>query len=156
MNENVEARIRPLVSRRLPFFERDTPLSIVPREWVQHVEHKIARWRNFEVKGDCWFWMGARDYAGEPTRNLHKRDKGIHSTERLKLFVMRIFFNIDRIKNPSATQLCGNKSCLNPRHLKICSREYHFRPHAEADFKACITASTEEITTHKLTGEVLW
>lgn len=152
MKHNIHPALQPYVYARSPLFNRDAPLSSVPREWLEHIEPYMVRWRNFAVKGDCWFWTGAMDNGGEPVRSTLKvvdrevADVTKHSNkkeakERVKLFVMRIFFNIDRVAKPSVVHVCGNKSCLNPHHLLLCQHEYYFRGHAERDYRDCTGAS---------------
>lgn len=103
------------IQKTRPLFDERTPLSQVPREWLEKIEPKIKR------VGRCWLWTGAVDQDGEPKGKtlLDKRVGNQYGSIRLKRLVASWFWDFTRIPDIEVVRSCPNVACLNPNHLIV-------------------------------------
>jgi hypothetical protein len=102
-------KIRPLV-------DNFTPISEVPRAWLQTIEPKIKRMPASSPAGGCWVWQGAVDREGHPvmsTIDLEKR-RGLRRVAR---WVASFFYDFPPYIE--VTHHCENVTCIRPSHLEL-------------------------------------
>ena len=70
--------------------------------------------------GNCWIWTGYTDTQGYGNFNIARKAARCHS----------ISWIITRGAVPDGMMLdhrCGNRKCVNPDHLRVCSRQENQR-----------------------------
>ncbi len=111
--------VRPY-NDHLPLIQFYTPLSRVPRAWLQLIEPKITR-GSLPIP-TCWLWADALgpldcDNNGEPRLR-------VDGTQVLaKYVVARMFWPHIKCGIKDAVHYvyhhCGTKNCLNPNHFLV-------------------------------------
>jgi hypothetical protein len=68
-------------------------------------------WSKVEISGDCWFWRGARNWAGYGVFKFGKTNTPAH----------RVAYRLIKGQIPKGKtldHLCRNRGCVNPDHLE--------------------------------------
>jgi hypothetical protein len=100
------------VKAKRPLISEDTPLGMIPREWLEHVEPYISR-RGFE---GCWITYKPTSRQGVPTMEYYV--DGVRKQTTVAKFVMRIFWEFP--DGYFIKRTCQYEQCVNPNHLYIC------------------------------------
>lgn len=104
--------------KRRTLVDNFTPISEVPRDWLQIIEPKIKRLPAENPKGGCWVWQGAVDGGGHPVMMTTHLD-GSRGQRRVARWVASFFYEFP--KWVEVTHHCRNITCLRPSHLELHS-----------------------------------
>lgn len=103
-----------------PLINMDTPLKEIPKDWLDHVEHRVMRGGFLP----CWqdkYAVGANGYP-----QIKDPNTGIVTT--VQRFVASIFWDFS--PHLRVRMMCRNRSCVYPHHMYICEagRDVPFLP----------------------------
>lgn len=105
-----------MITQKRPLISARTALDKVPRDWLIHIEPRIAR-KGF---APCWIWCHTHSDRGYPMLKVDGEDVKARS------FIAAMFWASDQ---PFKVQMgCGRRNCVNPNHFVLRSRKV---PHAD-------------------------